>query len=379
MRQSGPTLVLVTLIVGSVVLLGVVSPVAAADEYQITIDGSIDTPTRQVTFESNTYQVSAVAKADEGESIEVDVTDPAPDDDYNVFLYNSDRQIVDAEGQFSGNETGIQFDTSGLESGSYTFVVEADGIEEAVHPLVIKGYEVSVTAPSSADPGDDVEVNVDVSVINPDEVNETNDRVEVVIAGETQDISQDASGSDGQYSVTMDTDSLDAGTYDVYATVRNDSITVSGRAAIFGISDAKSLDLTSDSEDDQNNDGGGGGGGLSGGAGGSTTTASSDETPTPIALTETSTPTETGSESAESNTENKATETEAPDQVASTDSAREAQSSQPTTTTSSPDATTPVNQSEVTTETRLPGFDLTLFSALILCVAALSKLRIKKK
>lgn len=372
MRQSVPAFAVVCILASSVLLLGVASPATAADEYQITIDGSVDTPTRQVTVEGRSFDVTAVAKADAGDSIDVDVTDPDQSEEYRVLLYNADQDIMDSERFLTGNQT-VTFDTSDFdaESGSYAVVVQADGVDEAVHPLVIKGYDLSVNAPASATPGDDVEVEVDVTVLTPNEVSEANDRVEVVIAGENQDIRQTASGGNGEYSVSMDTDSLDSGSYNVYATMRNDSKTVFGRAELFGISDTQEVELTSgsDNEDNEGEDQtGGGGGSLGGGAGSTTTTSTPNEetqTATPIVLTRTSTPTDTESDNDKTST---------PDQPSPDGNSEETEESTATTTTP-PNVITPTEQPKVTTDTSLPGFNLSLVGALALATTAL--LRVK--
>lgn len=371
MRQSVPAFAVVCILASSVLLLGVASPATAADEYQITIDGSVDTPTRQVTVEGRSFDVTAVAKADAGDSIDVDVTDPDQSEEYRVLLYNADQDIMDSERFLTGNQT-VTFDTSDFdaESGSYAVVVQADGVDEAVHPLVIKGYDLSVNAPASATPGDNVEVEVDVTVLTPNEVSEANDRVEVVIAGENQDIRQTASGGNGEYSVSMDTDSLDSGSYNVYATMRNDSKTVFGRAELFGISDTQEVELTSgsDNEDNEGEDQtGGGGGSLGGGAGSTTTTSTPNEetqTATPIVLTRTSTPTDTESDNDKTST---------PDQPSPDGNSEETEES--TATTTPPNVITPTEQPKVTTDTSLPGFNLSLVGALALATTAL--LRVK--
>lgn len=214
-------------------------PAAADGEYAITIEESVDTPTRDVELEGATYEISAIAKANEGDSMGVTVQAPDPDQFYRVYLYNSDRQII--KGGFGEGDKTVEFDLDNLTAGTYVFVVQQQGANQVIHPLVIKGYETSIDAPASAVRGEDVRVNVTIDQL---EENITHDRIEVVLAGQSQQIRTAATLTDGTYSTTIDTQDLSPGSYDVYANVRGEQV-VFDEQVIFGVSDAQALRIDS--------------------------------------------------------------------------------------------------------------------------------------
>jgi hypothetical protein len=121
------------------------------------------------------------------------------------------------------------------------FVVQEQGATQVIHPLVIKGYDTSVEAPTTATYGEEIAVNV---TADPIEENITHDRIEVVIAGQNQQIRETAVKMDDTYTAIIDTRDLTPGVYDVYANVRGKKI-VFDEQVIFGISDARTLTVES--------------------------------------------------------------------------------------------------------------------------------------
>ena len=352
--------VLVTAALGvvavSLLLTAVTSPVVADTEYEISVEGSVDTPTRTVELEGATYNVSAIGKAESGESIDVTVQAPDPDQDYDVYLYNSDRQIVEGESG-EGNDT-VTFDLTDLDAGTYVFAVQERGANQVIHPFIIKGFDTTIDAPTSATVGDDVTVEVTTDQLSD---NATNDRVEVVIAGDEQLTRTTATGSDDTYTATIDTGGLDPGSYRVYANVRGEEVVFDERV-IFGVSDAQTLDLAEAESDDSGNEGGGSGAG----SGSQTTTADpatgTDQSPTP---------------SADSTTFEPSTSTPTSDQSVTDDTtptsgqASDGTADGPTTETA--EVLSP-SQSQTTTDTVIPGFQLWLVGIISLTFALAAKL-----
>ena len=352
--------VLVTAALGvvavSLLLTAVTSPVVADTEYEISVEGSVDTPTRTVELEGATYNVSAIGKAESGESIDVTVQAPDPDQDYDVYLYNSDRQIVEGESG-EGNDT-VTFDLTDLDAGTYVFAVQERGANQVIHPFIIKGFDTTIDAPTSATVGDDVTVEVTTDQLSD---NATNDRVEVVIAGDAQLTRTTATGNDDTYTATIDTGGLDPGSYRVYANVRGEEVVFDERV-IFGVSDAQTLDLAEAESDDSGNEGGGSGAG----SGSQTTTADpatgTDQSPTP---------------SADSTTFEPSTSTPTSDQSVTDDTtptsgqASDGTADGPTTETA--EVLSP-SQSQTTTDTVIPGFQLWLVGIISLTFALAAKL-----
>lgn len=241
MRPKHVLVPLALLTVTSVLLLsGVTSSVGAADgEYEISVAGSIDTPTREVNLEGATYNVSAIGKAETNSSIDVTVTAPDSNQLYRVYLYNSDKQIVKGN-TGTGDET-LTFELDGLDPGTYIFAVQEQGANKKIHPLVIKGYETTLEMPTSATIGETVTVDISTEQIHQ---NATRDRVEIVVAGQETQINKTASETGGSYTTTIDTDPFTAGTYRVYANVRGGKA-VYGQKEIYGVSDSHSLSVRS--------------------------------------------------------------------------------------------------------------------------------------
>jgi PGF-pre-PGF domain-containing protein len=286
-RHRGFAAVILCVLLLCTAALAMSSPVVANDEYEITVPGSVDTPTRDVEIQGETYEISSIAKAEINTSVDVEVTAPDADSEYRLYLYNSDNQVVTTPGDGAGSplysgDTTATFDLTGIESGTYAFgVQEGSGAPDAIHPLVIEAFDTSIaSAPGSATVGDDITVDVEVTRDSEADAGVTKDRVEVVIASDSQNITTTAEEDGGDYTATIDTSSLSAGSYDVYATVRGTE-EVLGEDEVLGISDDQSLRLDApDDESTESPDGGGGGGGAGAPApGAGTATPSGTATP----------------------------------------------------------------------------------------------------
>jgi hypothetical protein len=227
----------------------------------MTVNGSIDTPDRTVMFEGQSYNVTAVKQADPGDS--VSVTIDAPSGNFvEVYIYNAERQIIDSkeiEADRSRPAT-VTFDLSGYSSGSYMFTLQYDGDTKVAHPLVVRAYDVSTTAPSEANSGGQVELTATLTELR----SATRSGVEFVIMNDQQTVRTDAEQTDGSYAATVNLDSLDPGEYSVYATVRGTK-EVDGNTVRLGLSQPQSLTVTeqssktgSDGTDVRDRPGGGG-------------------------------------------------------------------------------------------------------------------------
>jgi len=326
-------------VTSALLLIGATGSVGADSEYEISVAGSIDTPTREVNLEGATYNVSAIGKANAGSTIDVTVSAPDSEQLYRVYLYNSDKQIV--KGNTGTGDATLTFELDGLDTGTYMFAVQEQGANKKIHPLVIKGYETTLTMPESATIGDTVTVDISTEQI---QQNATQDRVEVVVAGQETQISKSASESGDSYSTTIDTDSFTAGTYRVYANIRGEKV-VYDQQEIYGVSDAHTLTVNSQGETTE---------APNGNAGGS----ESDNTGTQSPATEATT---TDGPTGNINTQTSASTSEP------------TVTTEPTTTTvtNTPQTDTGVITPSTTTETptTIPGFTITQFIGATLLVA----------
>jgi hypothetical protein len=334
-------------------LLAVSTVSAQADEYDISIDSSIDTPDRTVTFDGQSYGVTAVKQADPGDSISV--TADAPEENFvEVYIYNSDRQIVDSKEIEAGSSrpATVSFDLSGYSSGSYVVALSYDGEIRAVHPLIVRAYDVSITAPNEAPANEQITLSSNISQIRPG----TKSGVEFVILSDADTLRINASEIDGIYEATTDFSSLSPDDYSVYATVRG-SEEIAGNDVRLGLSQPQSLSITEESTDDtsDSNPGGGGGGGSTGDTVSTdtpTATPDNQETATSTVITSTPVP--------ETSTATQQT----------TDSQIEESTTAPSTATES-NAITPrstESASNPTTDRSGPGF--TLIASIVALISA---------
>lgn len=368
--------VLMCLLVLSLLAVSISIPVAADGEYTITIDGSVDTPTREVPVFGG-KNISAIAKADVGESITVEVAAPSSSTSYTTVLINENQKTVDFV-DMKGDDSGV-YDLgsprrpgySTLDPGSYLFAVEnsTTGAREKIHPLVIKGFDTSISAPGSATVGDEITVDVTVTRVND---SATNNYVEVVVADGEQNISKTATKDGSQYTASIDTSSLDTGSYKVYATVRGNEEVYGGEEVIYGISDEQSLSLESeDSQSTTEGSGGGPGGAPVAGTTASPATTSSATTSTGSPPQPDPTTAPSSDENTQSNTGNSGDSPErSPDTEATEGSGGE-------TAASGTDVVTPNTQSSVTTETRLPGLGLGAVAVVWLMMIAMLQRRLR--
>ncbi|WP_162991420.1 hypothetical protein [Halostella salina] len=318
--------VLLVAVVSPALSSGVADSGAATDTatWEMSVSDSIETPSRTVTFEGQTFDVSGVSVADPGGSVSVEVT--GPDEVYRVYLYNGEEQIeASKRGTGDGSFT---FDLSDYEPGSYVLTVYHDGNYQTVHPLVVRGYDVSVSAPSTVTEGERFNATVEVTEMSDVPAP---DSVEAVIAdseGETRVTATQETESG--YVVTVAASDLSTGEYALYAGVRIDE-TAFGERALVGVSGSSTITVeeartTTPSSTTTPSDGGGGsspGGGSETTRPATTTTDSGPDGTTPTTTTSTTaatlTSTANGTESTVSRTT--VTSTDAPtDNTTTTDS-----------------------------------------------------------
>ena len=236
-------------LVATVLLLAAVPGVAAQSGYQLSTPDSVDTPTREITLRSTTYEISALGRAETGSS--VDLTVDAPDNQfYRVYLYNSSQTPVIRE---SGTgDSKLTFDLSGQDPGTYMFALQEQGTTQVIYPLVIKGYDVDLDTPDQVSSGTSFTADISLAQTEPDL---TADRVELVIAGQESQLTETASENGDSYTATVSTDPLADGSYSVYANVRGTN-TVYDEQEILGVSSTNEVTVggTENTDEDETTD-----------------------------------------------------------------------------------------------------------------------------
>ncbi|ELZ99454.1 cell surface protein [Haloferax mediterranei ATCC 33500] len=241
------------------VLLAAVAPptLGASGNYDIDIDGSIDTVDRTVSTERGDFLVTEVGRADAGDSVGVSVDAPSGAE-YSIMIHDADENI-----RRSISRTGDDsksFDTDGLEPGTYSVSATNQSTEEVhdVEPLVIRAYRLTVNADDAVENGNDLDVTVELDQVESGEPVET---VQVVLANDSKNTRVDASKvNDSNYSASVSTDDFATGDYSLYAVVRTDDKAM-GENELVGVSDASTVEVVDQKESETSTPGGGGSGG----------------------------------------------------------------------------------------------------------------------
>lgn len=356
-RQSVVTLASLAVLL---FLLAMQPAAGQSGTYDISVEGSIDTPDRDISFDGESYQVSAVKQADSGDSVTVNVEAPS-DKLVNVYIYNSDRQIVDKKDVLGTGS--VSFDLTDYAAGSYMFTIQYSGSTKDIHPLVVRSYDVSLTAPDEATTDESIDLSSTLTELRSSSMS----GVDFVIANDDNTLRVDGSESDGAYKGTADLSSLNTGEYSVYSTVRGTE-DVDGYKVRLGFSEPHSLTITESSTDtgDSGSDGSDSdSGGTTGGSG--AVDSGSDTTTTTQTQKTTST---------SENTETVSTTTvpAGNDNPTTRPETTQAGSGNRTTSTATTDSSvitpepSPSNQQTTTTETG-PGFGLELTGVALVAVA----------
>jgi hypothetical protein len=249
--------------------------------YDISVSGATDVPTETVDAPDelyyDEYEVDALAVIEPGTELTADIT--VPDDtnveNTDVQLRNSDREIVMFESPESGGQVTFPADQrEELDPGTYSLLL-LDGVTEAIHPVVISGYDIGVTNPPSADENEEITIEASVTPTE-SEVDSEPSLVNATIWNDDHQRSFEMSAEendDDTYTVDVSLDNFEPGEYEVYVTAHGDE-EFQGEKEVLGLGEGSALDIeeveddTDDSTDDNTNGGGDSSGTSGGGAAG---------------------------------------------------------------------------------------------------------------
>jgi len=278
-----PRVSIPVLVVAAILLAAVAPPAVGANgDYDIDIDGSIDTVDRTVSTSQGEFTVTQVGRADAGDTVSVSVDAPSGSD-YTLTILDSEQRI--RRSTSATGDTTEEFGTGGFDPGTYAVVVGNQSTEEvyAGEPLVIRAYAVSTQAAGSVEQSDDLDVTVELDEV---ESGESVQAVQVVLADDSENVRVDASAvNDTHYSASVSTDDVESGDYSLYAVVRGADRAL-GENELIGVSDASTVEVVEQATDTSTPDEGSAGGGGGGGADDATTTTT-ESTETSTAATDT--------------------------------------------------------------------------------------------
>jgi len=216
-------------------VLAATGVVLAAPGYSIAPVDSVGVPERTVDLQGTTYTVDTTARVRPNGTATVDVT--APDEVYRLYLYDSDERIV-ASKRGEGNET-FSVDLDGFEPGSYLVSAYArdSGKHEAIEPLLISAYTLTLDSPDSVAPDSGFGVAVGVTRVAADRDPAL---VRVVLANGTETTTVTATRDGERYVANVRPETLTAGDYRVYALAQSETEAF-GRKELVGLSDPQVL------------------------------------------------------------------------------------------------------------------------------------------
>ncbi|WP_049893567.1 hypothetical protein [Halogranum rubrum] len=232
-RVAGIVFVVLTL---TTLTLGV----AVANNGTVLVGDSVETENRTVTHNGTAYTVSAVGRVNSGDPLTVRATSPS-NVNY-VHLYDRNGSLV-VERHAEVNES-VTFETTGIAPGEYLVAThDPDGTFHAVQPVVVTGYDTSLTTSPMETSEDQRQFTVNVT-----ETAQTPpiERVEVVVrsdANETTRVPTSVS-TEGTYTGTAD---LEPGEYQAYA-----EVTAGGE--VVGLSNATTVTVAAQNETTQANE-----------------------------------------------------------------------------------------------------------------------------
>lgn len=281
-------------LVALLVLLVGVSAAATS----ITVDNAVETPERTVEIEGDEYTIDAFAEVDPGEDITATVTLPGESSQV-VQLRDADGNRLDFE-VVSGEEgtKQVSLSTDSVDPGTYAVALEINGEFKRVHPVVVAGYNLDVSAPDSVAPNDTLTVTVDLTH---GAVQDAPESVEVVAwNGSTAFNATATETGDTTYEADIELNDAPEGDLQLYAVALSDE-KIEGFPSALAVQDDVTVSVESTTDDGGSSGGSTGGSSGGGSVGGSTgdETDDTDEETTDDSTTEDDT---TETECAEDNT-----------------------------------------------------------------------------
>jgi len=217
------------------VLVAVLAVAAAGNSaYSLSGTPSIETPTRSVSYQGQQYTIDAVSRISATGSVTI-TTDVPEGAAYELNLRGPDNQLVSSERLV--DDANYTFSYFGFgEAGTYAVTIQDGGDTVAAYPVVIAGYDLSITSPGRVEEDDEVTLEATVEERAVDR-HSSLDSVQVIVGNDDVERQRVMSPTTGDaYAATISTAGLDPGTYNVYVVARGNA-TVRQRAEILGVSD----------------------------------------------------------------------------------------------------------------------------------------------
>ncbi len=226
---------IITAVVLVILLLSVPSSAATT----ISIDKTIDTPDRTITYQSQNHEIKDIGAYILGEpvNISINVTDI---NSFQISLLDKDKNFLWNHMVYytEGKAEVTMPDNVVTTPGTYAFAVFYQGEAKAIKPVVFSRYEMSVIpAKTIVAPGGILRVKVEVE---PD----TNLSVKVVLARNSSSIESAVNRTrEGEYETGINIPASAYGRYSLYAAIASGNM-ILGYPELIGISGGSTINIT---------------------------------------------------------------------------------------------------------------------------------------
>lgn len=250
-----------SLLLITVVVLSIAAFSGGAAGYSMSPSGSqevIEVSERQIDSEYGSATISSLSSIRAGDSVAVAVGVGSEEMNPNLQIRDQDNSILklrsnvtDGSVQTFESSVFVPAGQSDITAGTYLISLWSEGELVAAHPVVVQGYDVSVSVPESVEKGSNTTVTADLSERDLP-INSDVESVEIAIGDDDAEIQTEMTQSDsGSYSATIDTSELDTKSYRVYVGVRGDAETELGENELLAITEAPDLSVEDSNESDE--------------------------------------------------------------------------------------------------------------------------------
>ncbi|SIS10624.1 hypothetical protein [Natronorubrum thiooxidans] len=242
----------------TLLLLGVVSTglvVTADSTYELTATDAVETPETSIDIRGSEYAVDHIAVIEPGDSITVNVVS---DSNYFLYLYNEDGHSEygeyhsDSVRSLEIGTTDDELDTNNLTAGTYMLSLEPNSEREAVVPVVVQGYDLSLEYQQPATVDSELEIT---ATVEPKDGLDRPDAVEVAIwdGDDVTELTLDHVGG-VDYEKTVPASALGVGEYSVYGAIMGED-EVEGYPTALAVAEGESIAIV-ENDDDSDTSGG---------------------------------------------------------------------------------------------------------------------------
>ena len=245
----------------AVVVLSIIAFSGGAAGYSMSPSGSqevIEISERQIDSEYGSATISSLSSINDGDSVAVAVSVGAEEMNPNLQIRDQDNSILklrsnvtDGSVQTFNSSVFVPAGQSDTTAGTYLISLWSEGELVAAHPVVVQGYDVSVSVPESVEKGSNTTVTADLSERDLPIHSEV-ESVEIAVGDDDAELQTEMTQLDsGSYSATIDTSELDTKSYRVYVGVRGDAETELGENELLAITEAPDLSVEDNNESDE--------------------------------------------------------------------------------------------------------------------------------